>query len=436
MTNKLIIIDGSTSQVKCHMPVEEFLEQVVIKDATETVKGIVELNTGVDSPDCYTNNTDAVTALGMTRILSANPESPQMLAVRKIIGDELNPCGAGTRTMDGLLAAGTPVDWAAAAAQYSAAGKPMPPGSRVIAGGHTYRLIGVNWQSDPTTDGGINWLDETPLAADDKAGFVALNTGSRTDDDVDNEDALTAAGLTRLLANSPATSPLRESVSGAASAGLVAAIKAPAPNPLAESIAAAVVANSSNPSTATPPANPKPGQVWRASAGAAAPYFKNATYEYDGVTWKYMGGAQALTLDWTTPGYPGTAGGYHLMQMGSATLPVGNSLNANITADRLVLPAAGTYMFTTNYMGREEWTGRAPFDIVGSRLRLVLNSAQRGWSGTLQPATVADFGVWTGHSVSEVIYVEAGTEVISELEKTYSHHLSGGLWRVNIQPLA
>ena len=435
-TDKLIIIDGNTSAVKCHMPVEQFLEQVVIKDATETVKGIVELNTGVDTPACYTNNVDALTAVGMTRMLSANPESPQMVAVRSLIADELAPCGTSTRTMDGLVAAGTPVDWAIAATQYNTAQKPMPPGARVIRNGRIYRLVGSDWRADPATDNGTNWLNETPDATDTKAGFVALNTGSTVGDDTNTTDALTASGLTDILNDAEVTSPLAKAVSGAAIDGLVAALNAPAPNPTATALAAAVAANGSNPGTATPPTAPKEGQVWRASAGARAPYFKGATYVYDGVAWKYQGGAQTLTLDWSTPGYPGSAAAMPKMQMGAATLPMGNTLNATITADTVVLPAAGSYLITTNYMGREEWTGRAAFDIVGSRLRLVLNSAQRGWSSSLQPATVADFGIWTGHSVSEVIYVEAGTEIISELEKTYSNHLAGGMWRLNVQPMA
>ena len=159
-TDKLIIIDGNTSAVKCHMPVEQFLKQVVIKDATETVKGIMELNTGVDTPACYTNNTDAVTAVGVTRMLSANPPSPQMEALKLLIQEEVNPCGAeaSVRSMNATASVGGLVgDWTQVAAAYNAANENLQPGALVIADGQVYKLIGSNWRSDPRTDKGVNW---------------------------------------------------------------------------------------------------------------------------------------------------------------------------------------------------------------------------------------------------------------------------------------
>ena len=179
------------------------------------------------------------------------------------------------------------------------------------------------------------------------------------------------------------------------------------------------------------PAVVKVGDTWSTTALTPAPYSKSSTYRWDGTTWQWLYGEGFVIFDWNSPEY-NTPGAYHLFKFGSAAKPHGDTLNGTASTDKYVIPEKGTYVITANYMGRNEWVDRIPGDIVGSRMRLVINSAQRGWNGNLMYGQIAEAGVWTGHSVSEVIKVEAGSEVVCEIEQTYSKLLAA-MWRVNIK---
>ena len=179
------------------------------------------------------------------------------------------------------------------------------------------------------------------------------------------------------------------------------------------------------------PATVKAGDTWNTTAMSPAPFSKSSSYRWDGTTWQWMYGEGFVVFDWSSPEY-NTPGAYHLFKFSSAAKPHGDTLNGTASADKYIIPEKGTYVITANYLGRDEWTGRIPGDIVGSRMRLVINSAQRGWNGNLMYGQIADAGVWSGHSVSEVIKVEAGSEVVCEIEQSYSKLLAA-MWRVNIK---
>lgn len=332
MTDKVIIIDGDTSQVKCHVPVKDFLEQVVIKDASEVEKGIVNLNTGVNTPACYTDNKAALTALGLTRILSANPASPQMDALRTLIHAEANPCGTSTRAMDAIASVGGLVgDWTAMAAAYNTSGTNPPPGALVLRDGQIYKLVGSNWRSDPTTDKGINWA-----VVASKQSFLAsaFALGAPLGEWATVKAYYQSLGLpipvgARVIGSNGKLYQVGPNSDGSTdpTLGGVGWV-----NPYSAGTGSAAIGYSSG---TNPPAAPAVGDEWETTSSTSAPYAKNARYAWNGNAWVYKSGAPVFGASYSANV---TNGEVHI-----PLTPYTNELNGVVANTDLTIPATGTY---------------------------------------------------------------------------------------------
>ena len=320
-------------------------------------------------------------------------------------------------------------EWSVFKANNSHYGTTPKVGQVVKVSGQLYELIGSNWQSNPETDNGVNWkvLKATPAWV-----ASALDLGAPLGDWKKTRDYFAALGL-----------PIPAGARVIGSDGKIYQVSAGSDgmtDPTATGSTGYVDVSSGvnsgtptifNSDTKPAAASVKVGDEWNTTAATENPYSKNSTYRWDGSAWQWLYGEGFVVFDWNSPEY-NTPGAYHLFKFSSASKPHGDTLNGTASADKYVIPEKGTYVITANYMGRNEWVGRIQGDIVGSRMRLVINSAQRGWNGNLMYGQIAEAGVWTGHSVSEVIKVEAGSEVVCEIEQTYSKLLPA-MWRVNIK---
>lgn len=97
---------------------------------------------------------------------------------------------------------------------------------------------------------------------------------------------------------------------------------------------------------AAAPTSPNAGDVWRTTSTTAAPYAKNATYQWDGSTWLLSGGRPDAVA--TSTGVRDSAMGVGTEFDNIDLTVVSNDLNATITADGITIARAGKYQLDAN----------------------------------------------------------------------------------------
>ena len=94
------------------------------------------------------------------------------------------------------------------------------------------------------------------------------------------------------------------------------------------------------------PAAPNAGDVWRTTSSTAAPYAKNATYQWDGATWLLTGGRPETVA--TSTGVRGAAMGVGTQFDDIDLTVVHNDLNSVVNTSGIVIGRTGTYQLDAN----------------------------------------------------------------------------------------
>ena len=146
------------------------------------------------------------------------------------------------------------------------------------------------------------------------------------------------------------------------------------------------------------PASPNAGDVWRTTSTTAAPYAKNATYQFDGDSWLLTGGRPEAVA--TATGTRDAAMGVGALFDNIGLTVASNDLNATVTPDGIAVARAGKYQLDANLNPGSLYTthvtnaGGVAFYTVG----LVVNGQPiaettqvvfvNDSSGTIQPTTL------------------------------------------------
>lgn len=91
----------------------------------------------------------------------------------------------------------------------------------------------------------------------------------------------------------------------------------------------------------TAPTLPKAGDTWRTTSATAAPYAKNATYQWDGAAWLLIGGRPEAVATSTGVRDVPAGGGTTFDNIDLAL--VSNDLNATVQAAKITVPRSGMY---------------------------------------------------------------------------------------------
>ena len=91
----------------------------------------------------------------------------------------------------------------------------------------------------------------------------------------------------------------------------------------------------------TAPTLPKAGDTWRTTSATAAPYAKNATYQWDGAAWLLIGGRPEAVA--TSTGSRDSALGAGTQFDNIDLTLFSNDLNATVQATEITVPRSGMY---------------------------------------------------------------------------------------------
>ena len=102
-----------------------------------------------------------------------------------------------------------------------------------------------------------------------------------------------------------------------------------------------LASNSGYTKQGTAPTLPKAGDTWRTTSATAAPYAKNATYQWDGTTWLLIGGRPETVASATGVRDSAMGVGTQFDNIGITT--VSDDLNATFYANTFTVPRGGLY---------------------------------------------------------------------------------------------